>query len=74
MIDVHKFDGRPIELDEGDGHAAAGTARLEDDRVSFGRGRQIVDFEGNMRHRLDQFGIRRSSAATERRTGYSADR
>jgi len=49
--------GAPADLDEGDGHATAGTVRLDDDVPAFEGGRQVVDLEGHMRHRLDQVGI-----------------
>jgi hypothetical protein len=58
-LDVHEFDRRTADLDEGDGYAAAWVVRLDDDPLAFEGDRQIVNFECHMRHRLDQFGIRR---------------
>src|SRR5215472_7040248 len=58
-IDAHKFDRRSANLDEGDGYAVAWTIWFDDDVLAFEGGSQIVDFEGHVRHRLDQRGIRR---------------
>jgi hypothetical protein len=43
VIDLHELDGCPVDLDEGDGHAAAWTIRLDDDVLSLEGGRKVIE-------------------------------
>jgi hypothetical protein len=42
VIDLHGLDRCPVDLDEGDGHAAAWTIRLDDDVLTLEGGRKVI--------------------------------
>src|SRR5215472_16762665 len=58
VIDLHELDRCAADLDEGDGHATAGTIRLDDDVMTFEGGREVINLECHMWHRFDQVRIR----------------
>ena len=41
MIDLHELDRCSADLDKGNGHATAGTIRLDDDVMPFEGGRKV---------------------------------
>jgi hypothetical protein len=59
VADLHELDRSPLDLDEGDEHAAAGAVGLDDDLLAIQGGRQVVHLERHVRHRLDQVGVGR---------------